>query len=76
MARIAEQIYFVGNLVIKPSHFDVAGLAQLVRAPGCGSGGRGFDPHSSPQNKVLGICRVFYFVVACKNKLLLTRRYN
>ena len=49
VTRIAEQIYFVSNLVTKPSHFDEAGLAQLVRAPGCGSGGRGFDPHSSPQ---------------------------
>ena len=29
----------------------MAGLAQLVRAPGCGSGGRGFDPHSSPHKK-------------------------
>jgi hypothetical protein len=27
---------------------DVASLAQLVRASGCGSEGRGFDPHSSP----------------------------
>jgi hypothetical protein len=27
----------------------MASLAQLVRAPGCGSGGRGFNPHSSPQ---------------------------
>jgi hypothetical protein len=24
-------------------------VAQLVRAPGCGPGGRGFDPHRSPQ---------------------------
>jgi hypothetical protein len=23
-------------------------LAQLVRAPGCGPGGHGFDPHRSP----------------------------
>ena len=23
-------------------------LAQLVRAPGCGPGGRGFEPHISP----------------------------
>ena len=23
-------------------------VAQLVRAPGCGPGGRGFDPHQSP----------------------------
>jgi hypothetical protein len=29
----------------------MAGLAQLVRALGCGSKGRGFDPHSSPQIK-------------------------
>ncbi len=24
-------------------------VAQLVRAPDCGSGGRGFDPHRLPQ---------------------------
>ena len=23
-------------------------VAQLVRAPGCGSGGRGFEPHLPP----------------------------
>ena len=27
----------------------MANVAQLIRAPGCGSGGRGFDPHHSPQ---------------------------
>jgi hypothetical protein len=27
----------------------MANIAQLVRAPGCGSGGRGFEPHYSPQ---------------------------
>ena len=27
----------------------MANVAQLVRAPGCGSGGRGFNPHRSPQ---------------------------
>ena len=31
----------------------MANLAQLVRASGCGSEGRGFDPHSSPQDKKL-----------------------
>ena len=25
-------------------------VAQLVRAPGCGPGGRGFESHHSPQN--------------------------
>ena len=28
----------------------MAGVAQLVRAPDCGSGGRGFGPHHSPQS--------------------------
>ena len=27
---------------------NMEGIAQLVRAPGCGPGGRGFDPHYSP----------------------------
>ncbi len=27
-------------------------VAQLVRAPGCGPGGRGFDSHQSPQTRV------------------------
>jgi hypothetical protein len=26
----------------------MAGVAQLVRAPGCGPGGRGFKTHRSP----------------------------
>lgn len=26
----------------------MAGVAQLVRAPGCGSGGRGFEPRRLP----------------------------
>ena len=30
---------------------DTVDLAQLVRAPGCGPGGRGFDSHSSPHKK-------------------------
>ncbi len=29
----------------------VVGVAQLVRAPGCGPGGRGFNSHHSPQKK-------------------------
>lgn len=31
----------------------MADIAQLVRAPDCGSGGRGFEPHYSPH--LLGI---------------------
>ena len=29
----------------------MADVAQLVRAPVCGTGGRGFKPHHSPQDK-------------------------
>ena len=29
-------------------------VAQLVRAPDCGSGGRGFDPHQPPVNNLFG----------------------
>src|SRR5438034_8010668 len=32
-----------------PAHHLAAGVAQLVRAPGCGPGGCGFEPHRSPQ---------------------------
>ena len=28
---------------------SMVGVAQLVRAPDCGSGGRGFKSHHSPQ---------------------------
>ena len=31
----------------------MADVAQLVRALDCGSGGRGFETHHSPQNKIL-----------------------
>ena len=27
------------------------GVVQLVRAPDCGSGGRGFEPHLPPRKK-------------------------
>ena len=31
-----------------PYWWALVGVAQLVRAPGCGPGGRGFDPRRSP----------------------------
>jgi hypothetical protein len=33
-------------------HFRLVIVAQLVRAPDCGSGGRGFEPRLSPVKKV------------------------
>ncbi len=33
--------------------YYMVGIAQLVRAPGCGPGGRGFKSHYSPQVCVL-----------------------
>ncbi len=31
----------------------MVGVAQLVRAPGCGLGGRGFKTHHSPHKSIL-----------------------
>ena len=31
----------------------MVGVAQSIRAPGCGPGGRGFDSHRSPQKSFL-----------------------
>jgi hypothetical protein len=31
----------------------MASVAQLIRASGCGSEGRGFNPHHSPQNNLV-----------------------
>jgi hypothetical protein len=35
--------------------FLTVGVAQLVRAPGCGPGGRGFETHHSPHLRRLTI---------------------
>ena len=41
--------------------FDVvADVAQLVRAPVCGTGGRGFNPHHSPHIKSRPLWSAFY----------------
>ena len=37
----------------------MVGIAQLVRAPGCGPGGRGFEPHYSPHRKNPCLCKGF-----------------
>ncbi len=34
-------------------------VAQLVRAPDCGSGGRGFESHLPPKKKVLFLQDLF-----------------
>ena len=36
-------------------------VAQLVRAPDCGSGGRGFETHHSPHLKRIDFQCVFCF---------------
>ena len=35
----------------------MVGIAQLVRAPDCGSGGREFESHYPPQKKGGGIAK-------------------
>ena len=44
---------FGGGLYRTPLYFyTMVAVAQLVRAPDCGSGGRGFDPHQPPNSGV------------------------
>lgn len=40
---------------------NMAGVAQLVRASGCGPEGRGFEPHHSPQVAYCGDRKVFFW---------------
>ena len=40
-------------------------LAQLVRAPDCGSGGRRFEPGIPPPLKALDFSRAFLFKFDC-----------
>ena len=39
-------------------------VAQLVRAPGCGPGGRGFESHLSPHVFIMHIQNLIYWAVA------------
>ncbi len=45
----------------------MANVAQLVRASGCGSEGRGFDPHHSPHIiwSMLTLCGVCDTIIRC-----------
>jgi hypothetical protein len=46
MTDEAKQIIFhILSFIFSP---NMVGVAQLVRAPGCGPGGRGFEAHRSP----------------------------
>ena len=45
----------------------MVGVAQLVRASGCGPEGRGFDPHRSPNNKLLVINITSSFHISLDN---------
>ena len=58
----------------------MVGIAQLVRAPGCGPGGHGFDPHYSPHEKSdfclpdKGRFFIFFDNSISKTRILLFRR--
>ena len=51
---------------LQARHFYMVVVAQLVRVPGCGPGGRGFDSHQPPQGrtqygaKLFGALRIFF----------------
>ena len=46
-------------------------LAQLVRVPDCGSEGRGFESHRSPQNKKKAAKNGCFFNFTIKNQLVI-----
>jgi hypothetical protein len=46
----------------------MVGIAQLVRAPDCDSGGRGFEPHYSPINHANRV--VFLFPIEIESLAL------
>ena len=50
---------------------NMVGVAQLVRAPGCGPGGRGFDSHRSPHEKALAYASAFSVISARRRVMLL-----
>ena len=43
---------------------NMANVAHLVRASGCGSEGSGFDPRHSPQNKIRPFGLILFWVDA------------
>ena len=47
-------IFQMGHIGLKPLMME--GIAQLVRAPDCGSGGRGFESHYSPLVGFIILC--------------------
>lgn len=52
-----------GGRSVGPAKVKMAIVAQLVRAPDCDSGGRGFEPHHSPEKKPSrqnGVALFFY----------------
>ena len=63
-----------------PSHTFLVGIAQLVRAPGCGPGGHEFESHYSPQYFYNFTCKTLdaYIVVCytCKCALKLHNFYD
>ena len=51
--RLGRKFLLAGQIPSK-RFAGVVGIAQLVRVPGCGPGGRGFKPHYSPQKLAAG----------------------
>ena len=51
----------------------MVGIAQLVSAPDCGSGGRGFESHYPPYYFVHKICKIIIKIVI-KNQLIIAQQ--
>ena len=59
---------------------ETVGIAQLVRAPDCGSGGRGFDSHYSPHllevKSWMLECKLFFAGPFPKNDFALASNFS
>ena len=69
----------MGALQNTPSIFTMVAVAQLVRAPDCGSGGRGFETHQPPiwLGEINGHCLFpnFACILNASKNIILKRNY-
>lgn len=64
--------------ILRAKSSYMVGVVQLVRAPDCGSGGRGFEPHLPPEegNGVKEIWIRFFFVPPIPHSKVLERPFD
>ena len=62
------------DVLLHPKNQITVGVVQLVRAPDCGSGGRGFEPHLPPLGSTP--TRLLKCFFSCVCSLITQLRYD